>query len=121
MATEARGGPLSVRRQIGDTHSVAGGHAVDPARNGFNERVQEAGSGLHIGFFDDLDHSELRRPVDGHELVELAFGDSDLGQVDVEEADRIAVDLPSRQAYRLAHRADGWCRDAPGSRAVKSG
>src|SRR5258707_9041089 len=51
------------------------------------------GSGrLHIGLVNEFDHSELRGPVNGHEEVELAFGRSHFGQIDMEEADRIDVE-----------------------------
>jgi hypothetical protein len=44
-------------------------------------------------FFDELDDRELRGPVDGHEEIEFALGGAHLRQVDVDEADRIAVEL----------------------------
>ena len=40
-----------------------------------------------------LDESELRRPVDCDEHVQLAFRGAHLGNVDVEEADRIGLEL----------------------------
>ncbi len=54
---------------------------------GFEEVVQVR--------FELVVGSELRSPVDSDEQVELAFGSSHLGQVDVEEADRIGVELLS--------------------------
>ena len=72
MSTPSCRKPSTVLRQIGELDSVVGEHGVDAIRNG---------------------HSELRGPVDGHEEVELAFGRSHFGQIDMEEADRIDVEL----------------------------
>jgi hypothetical protein len=93
MSTPSSRKSSTVLRQIGELDSVVGEHGVDAVRNGFDERFEEARGRLHIGLFNKFDHSELRGPVDGHEEVELAFGRSHLGQVDMEEADRIAVEL----------------------------
>ena len=70
-------------------------------------RSTRAGSS-HICFFDQFDYGELRSSVDGHEEVELALGGPHLGQVDVEEADRIAVELlpPGLVAFHLGQTAD---------------
>jgi len=89
MAAESCGWPVAVLGQIGELDAVVSEHGVDAVRNRFNERFEEGGSGPHVCFFGELYHSELRGSVDGHQQVELAFGRSHLGQVDVEEADRI--------------------------------
>jgi hypothetical protein len=43
--------------------------------------------------FRNFNDGELRCAVDGYEQVELALGGSHLGQVDMEEANRIAFKL----------------------------
>ena len=97
VSAETRGQPLAVLRQIGELYPVVGKHGVDAVRNGFDERIEEGGSGPHVCLFDELNHRELRGAVDGYEPGELAFSSSHLGQVDVEEADRIRVELlPAR-------------------------
>ena len=97
MSSEACGYPLAVLRQIGELDPVVGEHGVDAIWNCFNERFEERDCGLHICFFDEFDHCELRRSVDGHEQVKLAFGSPHLGQVDVEETERKGVELlPAR-------------------------
>src|SRR5665213_2682827 len=97
MATEARGWPLPVLRQIGELDAVVGEHGVDAVWNGLDERFEERCCGSHICFFNEFDDSELRGTVDGYEQVEIAFGGPHLGQVDVEEDDRIGVEfLPLR-------------------------
>ena len=93
MAAEACGWSLAVLRQVGELDAVVCEQGMDAVRNGFNERFEECGSSPHICLFDEFDHGELRGAVDGYEEVELAFGSSHLGQVDVEEADRICVEL----------------------------
>ena len=90
---EARGWPLAVLRQVGELDAVVCEQGMDAVRNGFNERLEEGGSSPHICLFDEFDHGKLRRPIYGHEQVEFSFGSSHFGQVDVEEADRICVEL----------------------------
>jgi hypothetical protein len=55
-------------------------------------RAQEVASDLRRGFLMKLDEGEFGRPVDGDEEVELAFGGSHLGDVDVEVADRVGLE-----------------------------
>ena len=88
---------------------------MDAVRNSFNERVEEGGSSPQVGFFHEFDHSELRSPIDGDQQVELAFGGPPLGQVDVEEADRIRVELlPARLVtLDLGQAADAVTLQAP--------
>src|SRR4030088_1309815 len=85
-----------------------GEHGVDAIRNGPDECYEEGCGRLHIGLFNEFDHSELRGPVDGHQEVELAFGRSHFRQIDREEADRIAVELlpPGFVAFHLRQPAD---------------
>src|ERR1700722_12754765 len=80
MSAKTCRGPLSVPRKVSELDSLVGEHGVDAVRNGFDERLEERGGGSHICFFDEFDHSELRRSVDGHEQIELAFGGPYLGQ-----------------------------------------
>ena len=74
---------------------------MDAIRNCLDESLEEHSSGPRVG---ELDYSELRSPIDGHEQVELALGGPDLGQVDVEESDRIGVKLLSRGLVAFAIR-----------------
>src|SRR4051794_24221114 len=63
------------------------------ATNGFDQGDQEGRCGNTIGFFGKLDEGELRSSVDRHEEVELSLGGLHFGHVDVEEADRIGLEL----------------------------
>jgi len=93
MATEARGWPLPVLRQIGELDAVVGEHGVDAIRNCFDERLEERGGGSHVGSLHEFNDGALRGAIDGYEQVEFALGGPHLSQVDVEEADRIGVEL----------------------------
>src|SRR5450756_1834321 len=93
MSAETCGWSLTVLRQVCELDTVIGEHGMDVIRNGLEECFEERCCGSHICLFDEFDHSELRGAVDGNEQVELAFRSPHLGQVDVEEADRIGVEL----------------------------
>jgi len=93
MAPETGGGSLTVPGTVGELDAVVGEHGMDAIRNGFDERFEEGSGSSHVGLFDEFYHGELRGPVDGHEQIELALGRSYFSQVDMKEADRIAVEL----------------------------
>src|SRR6516164_1392915 len=54
-----------------------------------------------------LDESELRGSIDGDEEIELALGGSNLGDVDMEIADRIGLELASRRGFAFDLRKPG--------------
>ncbi len=93
MAAEACGWPLSVLRQTSELDALIGEHGMDAIRNGLDESFEERCCGSLVWPFDEFDYSELRGLGDGYEQVELALGGSHLSQVDMEEADRIGVEL----------------------------
>ena len=78
------------RREVG---AVVGQDDVDLVRNGFDEMTQEIAGRAPLGFAMKFDEGEFARPIDSDEHVELAFGGLHLGDVDMEEADRIALEL----------------------------
>ena len=109
MAAKAGRWPLAILRQIGELDAVVGEHGMDPIRDSRDQRLEESRRSLHIGTFDQLHESELRSAVDGHKEIELAFGGAHLGQINMEVADRIALELlPSRlaAAFHLRQPAD---------------
>ena len=63
---------------------------------------------LHIGLVDELSDRELGSSIDGDEEIELALRGLHFGDVDVEEADRIGLELPPRLfvAFHLGQSAD---------------
>ncbi len=108
MAAKVGRGSLAILRQIGELDAVVREHGMDPIRDSRDQRLEESRRSLHIGAFDQLHESELRSAVDGHKEIELAFGGAYLGQVDMEVADRIALELlPSGlAAFRFWKPAD---------------
>src|SRR3954451_10972171 len=73
--------------------AIIGEHRMDFVGNGFDQGDQEGRCGDTIGFFGKLDEGELRSSVDRHEEVEFSLGGLHFGDVDVEEADRIGLEL----------------------------
>jgi hypothetical protein len=75
--------------------AVVGEHDLDPVEHG-----GEGARGLRICLVDELSDRELGGAVDRDEEIELALRRLHFGDVDVEEADRIGLELRSR--WRLA-------------------
>ena len=93
VAAELCGGPVSVLRHIGELDAVVGQNDLDLIGDGFDQGVEEGRRGYRVGSFDDLDKGELRCPVDRDVKIELSFSRADFRQIDMEEADRIALEL----------------------------
>jgi hypothetical protein len=77
----------------GEVGAVVGQDGVDLVGHRLDEGVEEVAGNLPGGFLMQLGESELRGPVDGDEKVELALLGADLGDVDVEIAERIVLEL----------------------------
>lgn len=78
---------------IGELDAVVGQHRMDGVGNGCDEIAQELGC-IHLtGFGIELSDGELGRPVDPDEQAQLAFGRLHLGNVNVEVADRVGLEL----------------------------
>ena len=67
-------------------------HGVDLVGHGRREATKEVARHTPGRFLVQLDKGELGGAVDGHEEAELALLGPDLGHVEVEEADRIALE-----------------------------
>ena len=80
------GRPVAVLWQIGERHAVVGQHGVDCIRECVDRAAQEIGAVHLAGGVAELDVGELRDPVDGEEHVELALGQAQLADVDVDVA-----------------------------------
>ena len=72
--------------------AVIGEHGVDLVGHGRDEAAKEVARDTPRRLLVQLGEGELGRAVDGHEEVELALLGPDLGNIDVEEADRIALE-----------------------------
>ncbi len=85
--------------------------------DGLEHVLQELPGGAPVSLLNELGHRELARAVNADKEIELALGGLHLGDVNVKEADREALEL---LALRLVA-ADVWqARDAmPLQAAVK--
>ena len=72
---------------------IVGEHGVDLVRNGFDQGSKEIAGHAACGFLVQLGEGELGRPINGDEKIEPTFPGPHLGDVDVKEADRIALEL----------------------------
>src|ERR1700712_5145712 len=68
-------------------------HRVDLVGNGSGKGPQEVAGNPAGGLLVQLSEGKLGSSVDRHEEVELAFASVHLGDVDVEVADRVALEL----------------------------
>ena len=102
------GGAICVAWREGELDAVVGQHRVDLVWHGGDQGDQEGRSRGPASSGDGLDEGELAGPVDCYIQIELALGGSDLGDVDVEVADRVALELaPGRfVALDLGQAAD---------------
>ncbi len=93
MAAKTGGCPLTVLQQVGELDSVIGEHSMDAIWDRFDKGLEEGDGGLHVGLLYQLNHGELRGAINGNEEVKLAFRSTHFGQIDMEETDRITVEL----------------------------
>jgi hypothetical protein len=87
---------ILVAGTIGELDAIVRDYDVDRIRHGRDEVPQELGR-CHLASLQvQLGVGELRRSIDGDEEVELALARLHLGNVDVEGADRVALERPLR-------------------------
>ena len=84
---------VAVLWQVGELDAVIGEDGVQVIGDCFDQRLQERDRGRSVGLVMKLDEGELRGAIDPDEEVELAFLGTDLGDVDVEVADRVRLEL----------------------------
>ncbi len=97
----------------GAIHSINGAFngslgqdGVDLARHGFEHVLQELPGRLSVSRCHELGDGELGRPVDTHEVKELSLGGLHFGDVDVKEANGVALELlPLRLVSRHIRQA----------------
>ena len=77
----------------GEMHSVVGEYSVDRIGHELDQCVQEVGRDPLSGLLMHLDEGELGGPVDGDEEVKLALLGANFGNIDVEVADRVCLEL----------------------------
>ena len=74
-------------------HGSLGENSMDVIRHSFEHVLQELPSCLPVCLLDEWGHGKLARAVNADEQVQLAFSGLNLGDVDVKEADGIALEL----------------------------
>lgn len=72
---------------------VVGQYGMDRVRDRFDEAQQEVCCDPPCRLLMQLGEGELGGPIDGDEQIEPALGGADFGDVDVEVADRIELEL----------------------------
>ena len=96
MRNEGCGWSLGVAWWEGELDAIVGQNRMDLVRNRLDQCDEEGRGGDPVGLFLQPDKDKFARPINGDEEMELALGGLHLGDVDVEEADRIAFELPPR-------------------------
>ncbi len=89
---DQRGGRTGVAR-CGEVSAVVGENRVDLVRHGRDQRPQEVTRHTPCGFLMQLGKGKLSRAINGHKQVEPPFFRVHLSDVDMEVADRVALEL----------------------------
>ncbi len=87
------GWSIGIAWREGELDPVIGQNDVDLVGHGLDEGFQKGGCRNPAGFLLHLDKCEFARPVDGNGKIELALSGSHFGDIDVEIADGIALEL----------------------------
>jgi len=89
----------SIVRQVGELASIVGEHDLDPVGHGGDNSLQEEARGLGIGLVDEPSDRELGGAVDRDEEIELALRGQHFGDVEVEESDRVGLELALGRSF----------------------
>ncbi len=84
---------VPVPRLLCELDAVVGGKCVDLVGHGLKHALPELPSGAPDSLLVELGHRELARAVNADKEIELALGGLHVGDVDVEEADRVGLEL----------------------------
>ena len=81
---------------MGELDAIVGEQGVDPVGHGLDQGMEEVGRDLACRLLVQLGKGELAGAIDGHEQVELASLGADLGDIEMEVADRVGLEaLPA--------------------------
>src|SRR5690606_11166304 len=86
-------GRPAIAGRVSEVRAVIGEHRVDLVGHGGSESSEEIAGYSPGGLLVQLDERELAGAINGHQQVEAALLGADLGDVDVEVAERIALEL----------------------------
>lgn len=81
---------VALLRLLSELDSSVGQNGVEPIGHGFEHLLQELPSGLSVCLLDELGYGKLACAINAYEQKELAFSCLNLGDVDMNEADRVA-------------------------------
>ena len=87
-----RGRAIAVLGHVAELNAVVGQHGVDFVGNSSDDVLKEGGSDLSVSLLVEFDDREFAHAIYGDEHIELAVAGSDLGDVDVEIANRIVFE-----------------------------
>ena len=77
----------------GEVSSVVGEDRVDLVGDGGDQATQEVPSGPARHLLMQFNEGELRGPIDRDDKIELALSGSNLGDIDMEIADRVRLEF----------------------------
>ncbi len=77
---------------LGELDAIVGQDRVDAVGNLLEQVLKKFPGCLAIGLFDKLGDRELAGSINAHKEIELSFLSLNLGDVDVEEADRVTFE-----------------------------
>ncbi len=104
----------AARARVGEVRPVIREHGVDPVGHHRDQAAEEVGRDAPGRPLVQLREGELAGAVDGDEQVELALLGAQLGDVDVEEADRVGLERLSRlRSLDVRQPADAVALEAP--------
>jgi hypothetical protein len=89
----AGSGTVSVARRQPELDAIVREHRVDFVRHSRDQGDQEGRGGDPAGFFHQLGKGELAGAVDSYKQIKLSLGCLHFSNVDVEEADGVALEL----------------------------
>ncbi len=92
---------------VGELDAVVGQHRMDGVGNRCDQVARELGRNHLAALRMEFGIGELGHPVDGDGQAQPAFGYLHLGDIDVEEADRIALELLLRRLVTFDLRGAG--------------
>ena len=78
---------------LGELDAVIGENGVDPIGHGFQQMLEELPGRLCVSRCNELSDDKFGRSVNAYKEIELTFSRLHLGNVDMEEADGVALEL----------------------------
>jgi hypothetical protein len=111
---------VPVARLLGELDAIVRENGVDLLGHGFEHVLQDLPDCLSISHFNELGDGERGCPIYADEEVELAFSGLQLGNVDVEEPIRVALELLpfGLMAFELRQPRDAMSVQTPMERCL---